>query len=87
MRTEMKKGMYITFVTTLSAAVLIVAVNRVAACTGITLRAKDGSVVFGRTLEWGSSGLNSRVDRPARRLHSSIAVRARYRICPDCAPH
>jgi choloylglycine hydrolase len=31
------------------------------ACTGITLRAKDGSVVFGRTLEWGSFDLKSRL--------------------------
>ena len=33
----------------------------VMACTGITLRAKDGSVVFGRTLEWGSFDLKSRL--------------------------
>ncbi len=31
------------------------------ACTGITLRALDGSVVFGRTLEWGSFDLHSRI--------------------------
>ncbi|MGK7958863.1 MAG: linear amide C-N hydrolase [Crocosphaera sp.] len=31
------------------------------ACTGITLKAEDGSVVFGRTLEWGAFDLNSRV--------------------------
>lgn len=31
------------------------------ACTGVTLRAKDGSVVFGRTLEWGSFDLKSRL--------------------------
>lgn len=31
------------------------------ACTGITLKAKDGAVVFGRTLEWGSFDLKSRV--------------------------
>ena len=31
------------------------------ACTGMTLRAKDGSVVFGRTLEWGSFDLKSRL--------------------------
>ncbi len=31
------------------------------ACTGITLRATDGSVVFGRTLEWGTFDLNGRV--------------------------
>lgn len=31
------------------------------ACTGITLTAADGSVVFGRTLEWGTFDLNGRV--------------------------
>jgi choloylglycine hydrolase len=31
------------------------------ACTGITLTASDGAVVFGRTLEWGSFDLKSRL--------------------------
>jgi choloylglycine hydrolase len=31
------------------------------ACTGITLISKDGAVVFGRTLEWGSFDLHSRL--------------------------
>lgn len=31
------------------------------ACTGITLRAKDGAVVYGRTMEWGAFDLHSRV--------------------------
>ena len=31
------------------------------ACTGVTLTAADGSVVFGRTLEWGSFDLHSRL--------------------------
>ena len=31
------------------------------ACTGITLKAKDGAVVYGRTMEWGSFDLNSRL--------------------------
>lgn len=31
------------------------------ACTGITLRSKDGAVVYGRTMEWGSFDLNSQV--------------------------
>lgn len=35
--------------------------HELAACTGITLKAKDGSVVFGRTLEWGSFDLHSRL--------------------------
>ncbi len=30
-------------------------------CTGITLTAEDGAVVYGRTLEWGSFDLNSRI--------------------------
>ena len=29
------------------------------ACTGITLRAKDGSVIFARTMEWGTFDLRS----------------------------
>ena len=28
------------------------------ACTGITLRAKDGSRIVARTIEWGGSNLN-----------------------------
>lgn len=31
------------------------------ACTGITLRAQDGAVVYGRTVEWGAFDLKSRV--------------------------
>lgn len=31
------------------------------ACTGITLKAKDGAVVYGRTMEWGTFDLHSRV--------------------------
>jgi choloylglycine hydrolase len=31
------------------------------ACTGITLKSRDGAVVFGRTLEWGSFDLHSRL--------------------------
>jgi choloylglycine hydrolase len=31
------------------------------ACTGITLKSQDSSVVFGRTMEWGSFDLNSRL--------------------------
>ncbi len=40
---------------------LAVMSNAVMACTGITLTAKDGSVVFGRTLEWGTFDLLSRL--------------------------
>ena len=31
------------------------------ACTGIRLKAKDNTVVYGRTMEWGAFDLNSRV--------------------------
>ena len=31
------------------------------ACTGITLKAKDGTVVNGRTMEWGTFDLKARV--------------------------
>ena len=48
---------------TLIAAVVSVSMlsNTALACTGLTLRAQDGAVVFGRTLEWGSFDLHSRV--------------------------
>ena len=35
--------------------------HQLLACTGITLKAKDGAVVFGRTLEWGPFDLKSRL--------------------------
>ena len=31
------------------------------ACTGIMLRARDGAIIYGRTMEWGSFDLESRV--------------------------
>jgi penicillin V acylase-like amidase (Ntn superfamily) len=31
------------------------------ACTGITLKAQDGAVLFGRTMEWGAFDLNGRI--------------------------
>ena len=31
------------------------------ACTGITLKAEKGAVVYGRTLEWGTFDLHSRI--------------------------
>lgn len=44
------------------AALLLLAPTRdLSACTGITLRAADGAVVYGRTMEWGSFDLNSQV--------------------------
>jgi choloylglycine hydrolase len=41
--------------------VVSIAAQSAMACTGITLKAADGSVVFGRTLEWGSFDLKSRL--------------------------
>ncbi len=35
--------------------------QEVLACTGITLKAKDGAVVYGRTMEWGTFDLKSRL--------------------------
>lgn len=46
-----------------AAAVLLLAglgARRADACTGITLKADDGSHVVARTIEWGGSDLNSR---------------------------
>jgi choloylglycine hydrolase len=41
--------------------VVAMAARDVNACTGITLKAQDGAVVYGRTMEWGSFDLNSQV--------------------------
>ena len=47
---------------TMIAAIAAVAMTPVAdACTGITLKAEDGSTVFARTCEWGTFDLLSRV--------------------------
>src|SRR4051812_18312878 len=50
-------------VATAGLALLLVTLSygMASACTGITLKAKDGAVVFGRSMEWGSFDLNSRV--------------------------
>ncbi len=40
---------------------LVLVGQRLEACTGLTLKAKDGAVVFGRTQEWGTFDLRSRV--------------------------
>ena len=43
-------------------AILVCSVwNHLSACTGIILKAGDGAVVYGRTMEWGSFDLNSRL--------------------------
>lgn len=43
----------------LSTAILSLYAAAAAACTGITLTAKDGSYILSRTIEWGNSSLNS----------------------------
>lgn len=43
----------------LSAAVLLMRPTPANACTGITLKSKEGSTVVARTIEWGGSNLNS----------------------------
>ncbi len=42
-------------------AVLLIIQSQVLACTGITLKSEDGAVVFGRSMEWGTFDLNSRI--------------------------
>ncbi len=41
--------------------VLALPIYNAAACTGIILKARDGAVIYGRTMEWGSFDLHSRV--------------------------
>lgn len=48
-------------VVVLSALAVAMEVADLDACTGITLKATDGAVVYGRTMEWGSFDLNSQV--------------------------
>lgn len=47
------------FITAATAAIAL-APRPIEACTGITLKPKDGSHVVARTIEWGGSNLNSR---------------------------
>ena len=42
---------------------------RLEACTGITLTAENGDVVYGRTLEWGTFDLKSRIFFYPRNFH------------------
>ena len=46
---------------TAAVAMLPLLTNTAPACTGLTLKAQDGAIVFGRTLEWGSFDLHSRL--------------------------
>lgn len=48
------------FLLPLAAALVAVVPQSLRACTGITLRAADGTGVVARTIEWGGSDLNSR---------------------------
>ena len=58
-----------------SALLLLFGLNPLSACAGITLKAKDGAVVFGRTMEWGSFDLKLRLVIVARghATHSTLA--------------
>ena len=53
--------MHATRTVTAVVAICSMLANPVNACTGLTLRAQDGAVIFGRTLEWGSFDLHSRL--------------------------
>jgi len=55
----MKKQITRTLIT--AAAIFALLANVANACTGITLKSKDGAIVFGRTMEWGSFDLHSRL--------------------------
>ena len=46
---------------TLFIVFILLGSNQVNACTGIRLISKDGGVVYGRTMEWGSFDLHSRI--------------------------
>lgn len=43
-----------------AAAILAAHTTTADACTGITLKAKDGSTIVARTIEWGGTNLNSK---------------------------
>lgn len=44
-----------------TASVLIIAASSASACTGLTLKARNGATVYGRTLEWGAFDLHSEI--------------------------
>ena len=50
-----------TLASTLALALGFLPTAPTQACTGITLKSKDGAFVFGRTMEWGSFDLHSRL--------------------------
>ena len=45
----------------LALVILVLVYGKASACTSIVLKADDGAVVYGRTMEWGAFDLNSRV--------------------------
>ncbi len=49
------------FLLSVVALLVLIGSTNLLACTGIRLKAKDGGVVYGRTMEWGAFDLNSRV--------------------------
>jgi len=54
---QMKATRFLTFLARLATLAMTPAAD---ACTAIRLIAKDGAVVYGRTMEWGTFDLNSR---------------------------
>jgi choloylglycine hydrolase len=56
------RGNLIKTVVSAACSFLVVIHTSASACTGVTLKADDGTVVFGRTLEWGSFDLMSRLE-------------------------
>ena len=55
----MKKNIFKSVI--LSVIITLFIQTNANACTGICLVAKDGGVVYGRTMEWGTFDLNSRL--------------------------
>lgn len=56
---QRKDSMKRTLIVPVVAGLLACSALGAEACTGITLKSKDGTVVVARTIEWGSSNLNS----------------------------
>lgn len=60
------KMMRATLVVCIAIVLSLTQVASTLACTGIRLIAEDGTVVYGRTMEWGAFDLNSRVAKIPR---------------------
>jgi len=54
----MRNSIKLLFVAVLYLAIGNIDVN---ACTGFRLKAKDGGIIYGRTMEWGAFDLNTRI--------------------------